>query len=124
MRGQRGEPPIAPACELRELLRCRLLAPFAQNVCDVRVLEYLDARWLRLQPLVEAGVARAIVRDPAGRIQFDGRERPHERPAQAEAVLDGLVEILRRGITLADEAKGFGEQRALQAIENEALDLA
>ena len=124
VRRQRRKPLVAPAREFGKLFRCRLLAPLLQNVRDVRVLEHLDARGLRLKPLVEAGVARAVVRDAAGRVQLDGGERAHERPAQAEAVLDGLVEILRRHVALADQPERLGEQRALQPVEDEALDLA
>src|SRR3989440_312767 len=60
----------------------------------------------------------------AGLLQLDGGERHHERPAQAKPVLHGLVEILRRDVTLADQAKRFGQQCALEPIEHEPFDLA
>ncbi len=82
------------------------------------------AGWIGRQSPVEAAVALAVVGDAAGGVERDGLERAHERPAQAEAVRDGLVEVFRRDIALADQAHRLGEQRALQAIENEAIDLA
>src|SRR5436309_129907 len=61
---------------------------------------------------------------PGGRVQIDGLHRPHEGPAQAEPVLDRLVEILSRHIALIDQPERLVEQRRLQAIEDEALELA
>src|SRR5678816_668108 len=63
---------------------------------------------------IEAGVARAIIGDTTGSVELDRRERTDERPAQAQPVLDSLVEVLRRHVALADEAQRFGKQRALE----------
>src|SRR5438552_3874991 len=76
VRRQRGEALIAPMCQFGELLGRRLLAPFAQNARNIVILEHLDTRGPCLQPLVETGIARAVVRDAAGRVQLDGGERP------------------------------------------------
>src|SRR5437899_968755 len=72
---------------------------FAQHRDDTRrVLAIPDLRCGRVggQSAIEAAVARAVVGHTARRIELDGREGPHERPAQAQAVRDGLVEVLRR----------------------------
>jgi hypothetical protein len=49
--------------------------------------------------------------------QFDGLEGSEKRPAQPEAILHSLVQILRAHYALANESKGFSEQRTLEPIE-------
>ncbi|PHJ88988.1 hypothetical protein VF08_37865, partial [Nostoc linckia z8] len=75
----------------------------------------------------QAGKARAVapvvVGNAAGGVELDGLERAHEGPAQAEPVADGLVEVLWRDDTRADEVEGLGHQHRLQAVEHEAVDL-
>src|SRR5215207_1156317 len=101
MGAQRRQPPVTPARAGIEARTVRGLAPFAQDRLHVRRLIHVGAGGRRLQAAVEAGVARAIVGHAARRIEVDGLERPHERPAQAEPVLDRLVEVLRRDATFA-----------------------
>ena len=64
------------------------------------------------------------VGDATRRIEFDGGERPHGRPAQSQAFAHGLVEIGCGDVPLAHQAHRLGQQRALQAIEDEAVELA
>ena len=107
-----------------DAFRRRLMRPCRDHPIHIGALVNLGPGGRRGQLLVEAGVARAIIRDAAGRVEFDGLERPEERPAQAEAVLDGVVEIFGRDVALADQAERFGQQRALQPVEDKAVDLA
>src|SRR5258708_33651264 len=105
MRRERGELLIAPARAFRKEFRRFGRTPLLQNARDIDICVDLDTRGVGLQALVEAGVARTVIRDAAGRVQFDRGKWPHERPAQAETVLDRLVEILRRDIAFTDQAK-------------------
>ena len=96
----------------------------ARYMLHVRGVPHGRRRRIGGERAIEAGVARAIIGDTARRVELDRRERPDERPAQTQAVLDRLVEVLRRHVALADEAQRFGQQRALQAIQDEAVELA
>ena len=107
-----------------DAFRRRLMRPRRDHPVDVRAFVHLGAGGGSGQLLVEAGIARAVIGNAAGRIEFDGLERTEERPAQAETVLHGVIEILRRDIAFADQAKRFGKQRALQPVQHEAVDLA
>src|SRR6202023_1140533 len=90
VRPQRREPPVAPARARGKLLAAGRPAPFAKDARDVALAVDLGTAGRGLQAAVEAGVACAIVGDPAGRVELDRFERPHERPAQAEPVFHGL----------------------------------
>src|SRR3984893_9356963 len=105
------------------MIAARRSAPFGENARDVVVALNLRAGRRGWQAAIEAGVAGAVIGDTAGRVELDRLERPHERPAQPESVLYGLVEILGRDDAVADQAARLGEQRALQSIEHEAVDL-
>ena len=74
--------------------------------------------------LVETGVAGAVIRDAAGRVEFDRLEGPQERPAQAKTVLHCVIEVFRRDITFTDQAECLREQRALKPVQDKAIDLA
>src|SRR4030095_15894655 len=76
------------------------------------------------KPPKKSTVTRAIIGNAAGCVQLDRRERPHERPAQAQAFAYRLVEIFRRHIAFANETHCLGQERALQSIEDEAIELA
>ena len=69
-------------------------------------------------------VAPAVVGDPARCIQLDGFKRTHEGPAQAQSVADRVVEILRTDVAFLHEAERLGQQRDLQPVQDEAVDLA
>src|SRR6202022_4937808 len=100
------------------------MRPCRHPPVHIRALVNFGTGGSRRKLLVEAGVARAIIRDAAGRIEFDGLEWPEKRPAQPEAILHRVIEILRRNITLADKPERFGKQRALQPVQDEAAYLA
>src|SRR4029450_8088141 len=84
----------------------------------------VPASWqLRLRHLfVERAVARAVIDNTAERVEVDRLERPHERPAQSQTVAHGLVDIIGRSVTVGVEPERLGEERTLQAIEDEALN--
>src|SRR3546814_4530876 len=65
--------------------------------------------------LVHAAVARAVILQAFGRIQIYGFEWPHKGPAQAQAVLDGNVQILGADAAAIDQAKRLAQQSSLQA---------
>ena len=62
--------------------------------------------------------AGAVVGDAARRVELDGLERAHERPPQAQPVADGLVEVLGRHVSLADQPHGLRQQHRLHAVED------
>src|SRR5277367_2313246 len=99
VRGQRRQTFVAPLRQRRDALGRRLMRPRGNHPLHVRALVDLRAGGGRRQFLIEAGVARAIIRDAAGGIEFNGLERPEKRPAQPEAILDGVIEVFRRDIT-------------------------
>src|SRR5579884_672750 len=74
--------------------------------------------------LVEPLVALHVIAHAGRRVEIDRLERPHERPAQGEALSDPDIDVLRRRIAVGDEAEGFFEQGALQTIHDEAVELA
>src|ERR1043166_6702236 len=98
--------------------------PCRDHSVDIRAPIDVGTCRSRSQFPVKPCVARAIIRDAAGRVELDGLERAEKRPAQAEAILHGMIEIFGRDQTLTHQAKRFGEQRALQAIQDKAVDLA
>src|SRR5262249_14744223 len=121
VRLERGEPAVAPAHARRDPIGIERL-PLRQDAREGLAL--VDRGIGAAQPAEACAIAPAVIGDAARRVQLDRLERPHERPAQAEPVLERLVEILRRHIALAGEAECLRQQRRLQAVEDEALDLA
>ena len=79
---------------------------------------------LREQPLVDKLVALDIVAHAARRIEVDRLERPHERPAQGQAVADADIDVLDCRIAIGDQPEGLLEKRALHAVHDEAVELA
>ena len=84
----------------------------------------VQRRLLALDRLIERPVAAQIVGDAARRVEVDRLERPHERPAQADAVLDRDIDVRGRGDAVPDHAQRRAEQRRLHAVGDEARDLA
>src|SRR6185312_11581052 len=72
---------------------------------------------------VDALIAFGIVTHAARRVEVYGLERPHEGPAQGEPIANPDVDVLDPGDSLLDEAEGLLQQRALQAIHDETVDL-
>src|SRR3712207_4747054 len=101
MRLQRRHTPVAPKAPARNLVRLRDASPSGQDASHVLRLEYRGRRRIGRDPLPGVTITQAVVRDPARRVELDGLERTHERPAQAEAFLDGRVEVLRADHALA-----------------------
>ena len=54
--------------------------------------------------------------------QTVGQERAHERPAQARAIADGIVDLCRGGDTVVDQPQRLSPQGFEQAIGDEAID--
>src|SRR5262249_38444009 len=101
VRLERCEPAVAPAHALGDRLGTEPL-PLAQDA--VEVLALVDRGIGGAEPAQTGAVAPAIVGDAARGVELDRLERTHERPAQAEPVLERLVEVLRRHVALAGEA--------------------
>src|SRR5260221_388093 len=117
------QPVVAPAALLRDPCRRRVAIPGLHRELPARVVPDRGARRIGGVAPEPGYVALAIIRDSTGRIQLDGLERPHERPAQAEAVGDGMVEVLGAHVTLLHQAERFAEECGLQPVEDEAVDL-
>src|SRR5258708_19696394 len=64
------------------------------------------------------------MRYAAGGIKLDGLEGFEKRPAQAKPVLHRVIEVFCRNKAFPDQAECFGEQRALQPVQDKAVDLA
>ena len=61
--------------------------------------------------------------DAAAGVQVDRLEGADHGPAATEPVADDAVDVVDRDDTVSDEAVGLTEQRALEPVEDEALDL-
>src|SRR5262245_41686923 len=105
VRDQRGEACIAPARLGGVAQSPERLAARPDHLFRVLGLVDRGRRRIGLEALVEAGVARAVVGDAARRVELDRLDRAHERPAQAEAVLDRLVEVSGTDDAVADQAE-------------------
>src|SRR6266403_6007779 len=124
VRGQRRRALVAPLRQCRDALGRRPMRPRRDYPVYIRALVHVRPGGSRRKLLVETGVARAIIRDAAGRIEFDSLEGSEKRPAQAKPVLHRVIEVFGRNKTFADQAECFGEQRALQPVQDKAVDLA
>ena len=124
VRDERHKPPVAPELALAEVVLRQLRAPVALDGLEHLAGPVDAALHLREETLVDVLVALDIVADAAGRIEVDGLERTHERPAQRQAFADADIDILDRGVAVGDEAEGLLEQRALHAVHDEAVELA
>jgi hypothetical protein len=62
-------------------------------------------------------------RDAAGRVQFRRLERSRQRPAGAEAQAHHRLDPRHVGHALVHQPVGLAQDRALQAVQDEALDL-
>ena len=123
MGNQRHQPAVAPALAFAQPIGGQRLTAFAfQNVAQ-RLIPAPRLCLLVLHVPVHRGIARDIVGHAGRRVQVDGLERPHEGPAQAQPVLDRLVHILGAGIAIGDQLEGFGQQGALQPVQDEAGNL-
>src|SRR5690606_9002994 len=121
--GERREAPVAPLTARGDAGGIAGAVPRGENLLDLFRVAASRAGRVGREALVEACVAGAVIGDAAGRIQLDRLERADEGPAQAEPVLDGVIEVLRRDIAVLDETESLRQQRALQAVEDEAVDL-
>ena len=83
-----------------------------------------DAVLRRPEPLIDPFVAPDIVAHAARRVEVDGLERADERPAQPDALLQADIDLFGRGVAVGDQAEGLLQQRALQAVHDEAVELA
>ena len=73
---------------------------------------------------IDALVALGVVAHARRRIEVDRLERPHEGPAQREPIANADINVLDPRIALLDEPERLFQQRALQPVHDEAVDLA
>ena len=73
---------------------------------------------------VHAFVAFGVVAHAGRRVQVDGLERAHEGPAQRQTVADAGVHVLDAGVAIGHQPERLVQQRALQPVDDEAVDLA
>src|SRR5262245_22959197 len=93
VRLERGEPAVAPAHALGDLLGIERL-PLRQNALEIFAL--IDCGIGGAQPAETRAIALAIIRNPGRRVELDRLERTHERPPQAEPALERLLAVLAR----------------------------
>ena len=55
-------------------------------------------------------IAFGVVAHAAGRVEVDGLERPHEAPAQRQALADADVDVLDAGVAVGDEPERLLQQ--------------
>src|SRR5436309_4333192 len=91
--GQRGQALVAPLCQRSDPLSRRLMRPRRDHPVHIRALVHFRPDGSRRKLLVEAGVARAIIRDAAGRIEFDGLEWSEKCSAHAKPILHSSIEV-------------------------------
>src|SRR3954454_18503165 len=124
MRLQRRHTPVAPSALAGDLVRRGGAPPGGEDAGYVVRLEHRRGCWIGGDLLPRSGIARAVIRNAAGRVEFDRLERAHEGPAQTKSVFQRDVEVLRADHALPDQTERFGLQHPLQAVENEAEDFA
>src|ERR1700758_2082720 len=100
---ERGKPAIAPTHARGDLIGRQGFVPLRQDATEV--LAFVDSGICRAQRAQARTVAPTVIRDAAWRVELDGLKRPHESPAQAQSVLQRLVEILRRDVAVLNQTK-------------------
>src|SRR5690606_27830250 len=92
LRRERHEAAIAPGAALVQPIRRQRGAPLLLELAEQPVVGPGERPVLGLDRLVQRPVAAQIIGDAARRVEIDRLERPHERPAQTDAVLDRGVD--------------------------------
>src|SRR6185312_747690 len=123
MRNEGHQPPVAPRRPFG-----KFVLPQRRAALQSRPLDQFWRPRMRIGPRLRDGLVKRpkparVVVDAARRIQVDRLERPHERPAQAQPMRHGEVDVGGARVALLEERPGFPEKRSLQAIEDEPLDL-
>src|SRR5262245_24170889 len=121
---ERDQPSIPPSLALDEAVSAETLAPVGLDAVHDRAGPVGAPLRRGKDPGVDALVAFGIVPHAARRVEVYGLERPHEGPAQGEPIADPDVDVLDPGDALLDETEGLLQERALQPIHDESIDLA
>src|SRR5580698_10870610 len=124
MRRERNQAAIPPGLALAEPIRGQAFAPLGFNLFHDRPAP-IDAplgRWEYAG--IDALIAVGIVADPGGSVEVNGLERSHEGPAQRESLTNAHIDVLHPRISLLDKAEGLLQERALQPVHDEAVELA
>ncbi len=124
MRRKRDQAAISPSLAFSEFVRGQAFAPLGLDFVHDRPAP-IDAPLRRREDAgVDALIAVGIVAHAGGRVEVDGLERPHEGPAQCEALTNPDIDVLNPRIALLDEPEGFFKQRPLQPVHDKAVELS
>src|SRR5258706_3780576 len=115
---------VAPEALLRNLRGRGLAFPRRRGAVPLNIVPDARRRQVRDIAAEPGHIALAVIGDAARRVQLDGLEGTHEGPAKAQAVGDRVIEVLGAHVAVLHEPKGLREKCHLQAIEDEAIDLA
>ncbi len=121
---QRHQPAIPPHLPLSQALPGQPLAALGLDGCHDLAGPVDPAQHLREDVGIDALVALDIIAHATGRIEVNGLERSHERPAQRQPVADADIDILDTGVAVGDKPESLLQQGALQAVHDEAVELA
>src|SRR4051812_15286961 len=91
---QRRHTSVAPSALAGDLVRRGGAPPGGEDAGYVVRLEHRRGCWIGGDLLPRSGIARAVIRNAAGRVEFDRLERAHEGPAQTKSVFQRDVEVL------------------------------
>src|SRR6185437_5643500 len=122
--GERDQTALPPRLALDETIGAEDCAPLGLDAVHDRAAPVGAPLGRGKDTGVDALITFGIVSHAAGRVEVYGLERPHEGPAQGEPIADPDVDVLNAGYSLLDEAEGFLQERALQPVHDEAVDLA
>jgi hypothetical protein len=77
-----------------------------------------------MSPEIEPPNRERYSRTPAIGVGVGHAERPHQRPAQSEPIAHHRVHLVHAGHAALDQGDGLADERHLQAVEQEARDVA
>src|SRR5829696_2500222 len=124
VRHERREATVPPHALFGNLAGRRRSPPGSARALPLLIIPDRGGRQVRHVASEPGNVTLAIISNAAGSVELDRLERSHESPAQSKPVGDGVVEIFGAHVTLLHKAKRLREERNLQPIEDEAVDLA
>src|ERR1700733_5321527 len=113
MRRERNQAAVSPSLAFSEVVRGQAFATLRLDFVHDRAAP-IGAPLRRLEDArVDALIAVGVVAHPAGRVEIDGLEGPHERPAQGEPLAYPDINVLNPRVSLLDKSEGFLQERAL-----------
>lgn len=124
MRRESHHPPVPPCCRVGQLLPWCGCAQFSIEHRADGVRPRRCGGLTFTHPADRRAIALKVVGNTPRSIEVNGFDGAHEAPAQRQPILDGLVQVLGRNVALSDQSEGLVQHGKLQAVQDEALDLA